>query len=67
MQSGRIQIRKTAAKPNKFIACQIEIDDERVLEIAEYGKEKMARLHICEAGNQPPEVATLGIDPFDDC
>jgi formamidopyrimidine-DNA glycosylase len=65
MKSGRIGLQRATAKPNKFVACSIHIDDGRALRIAEYGKEKMARFYMFEANRYPPGFERLGIEPLD--
>lgn len=65
MRSGRIFLQPGSTKPGKFIACTMVTDDGRVLQIAEYGKEKMARFSIAVDYESLPEFANLGIEPFD--
>jgi formamidopyrimidine-DNA glycosylase len=64
MRSGRIFISNISTKLNKFIACYIPYNNKR-LEIAEYGKEKMAQLYIVKALDEIQGLSSLGIDPFD--
>lgn len=66
MRSGKLRIQKDTAKPTKFTACILPLDDRRILTISEYGKEKIARFHITDDTNQIPGFASLGIEPLDE-
>jgi formamidopyrimidine-DNA glycosylase len=65
MRSGRIRLQSRKSKPNKFIACTMDMDGGRIFQLVEYGKEKMAGFYIAENPNQVPGFSTLGIEPFD--
>ena len=65
MKSGRIKISPEKNRVGKFTACYLKLNDGRVIEIVEYGKEKMAKIHIVKDSSNIPGFRNIGIDPFD--
>ncbi|MCK4234781.1 hypothetical protein KAX75_10150 [candidate division WOR-3 bacterium] len=65
MKSGRIKISPEKNRVGKFTACYLKLNDGRVIEIVEYGKEKMAKIYIVKDSSNIPGFRNIGIDPFD--